>query len=57
MVTKLTRDVSSGMASQRSQFLVEPREGVGADGSAVEERGGQDGYGCIEECNEVSCDC
>ena len=38
------------------QLLVEPREGVGRHGGAVEERGGEDGDGCIEECKKIPCD-
>ena len=42
----------------RDQFLVEPREGIAGDRSAVEERGTGEGYGCIEECKtEVPCHC
>jgi len=39
----------------RGQLLVEPREGVGGDRGAVEERGGGDGYGCTEECKGAPC--
>ena len=47
------KDVSSGT----DQLLVEPREGVGGDRGAVEDRGDEGGDACIEECKEVPCDC
>ncbi|KIJ97193.1 hypothetical protein K443DRAFT_258466 [Laccaria amethystina LaAM-08-1] len=49
-VIKLTRD-RHGIS--RDHLLVEPQEGVGGDRGAVEERGGGDGYGCIEEHKEL----
>ena len=52
-VTKPMKDVSSGT----DQLLVEPREGVGGNRGAVEDRGGEGGDACIEECKEVPCDC
>ena len=49
------RFIRHGIA--RDQLLVESGEGIGGDTGAAEEGGARDGYGCIEEWKEVSCDC